>query len=867
MKLTPTLLCFLILFFCPSLSFAQQNQVYKTVLSNGLTVLIQEMPASEITSIYACVKTGSALEGQYLGKGISHFVEHMLFKGTTKRPVGSIAQEVKNLGGSINAITSFDYTMYTLDVPKGSFNQGLDIISDMLMNSAFDPKEMEKERQVIHGEMRLYNDRPDRQLNDLVFHNVFKQHPYQHPPIGYPQLFDTISRQEIYQYYQQRYIPNNIIISIAGNVKAGVIIPLIQKAFKDFKPGAYVERNLPQEPPQVFQRYLQKEYPTNLMRFSLAYEGVSVLDPDLYALDVLAMALGQGASSRLYKEIYRKRHLVEEDISVENFTPQDRGIFEIQGTMSQDHLNDVLACLNPIIHDIQTNGLTQEELEKTKRQVEANFIYENQTAPSLATRAALDEALTGDCNFSNHYIELIKKVTNEDIKTVAKRYLQEARLNVTVLKPKQEPAKPLKEDASFQTEGIKKFVLDNGLTILIHEDHHVLLDEIKLVVHGGSRMEDDQLAGISRLTARVWPKSTSHMPEEALDLAMEKRGGHLSSSSSHNTLEMNIEVLSEDLDFALNLLEDLVKNPSFSQNALDRERQTMLTELQERQDDIMDFSSRALLETFYVKNSLHRDSWGSQETLSKIKRQDLLNFYHALMSANNMVISVFGNCQTDQVLSVLKRKFGSLNKGQVSIPLTPENPPVQTRVKELHMDKEEALLMMALPAPYLKDKDRWAMEIISNVLGGGLGGKLFVKIREQLGEAYTTGTQYAPDLDTGTFILYVLTRGEKIDSVREIVIKELEDLRIHNLSQAELETSKSYLKGRHMRSLLTNEALASTADTNELYGLGYDFYQHFDEDIDAVTPDDVRRVADRYLDVHHAAVVITKPRSLESKHE
>ncbi|MBI3602506.1 MAG: insulinase family protein [Candidatus Omnitrophica bacterium] len=848
---------------CPGLALAHQPQIFKTVLDNGLTVLIQEVPSSEVISIDACVKTGSAVEDRYLGTGISHFIEHMLFKGTSKRPVGAIAREVQSLGGTINASTSHDYTIYTLDLPQGFLSQGLDIISDMLTNSSFDADQMQKERKVIHGEMRLYRDRPHRFLSDLVFRHVYIRHPYQHPMIGYPMLFDSITHDELYGYYQERYIPNNMVLSVAGPLKADEILPLIKAAFKDFKSRPFVQRHLPAEPPQLFGRYEEVYYPTPLMHFSLAYQGVSVSDPDLYALDVLSMALGQGESSRLYKDVYKTKHWVE-SISASNFTPQDQGFFEIEGVMSKDHLPEVLASLKATIDDIQKRGLSAVELEKTKRQVSAQFIFGNQTAPSLAYRAATDEAMTADANFSRHYVEQVKQVTNQDIQRVANRYLQDSHLSVTVLKPKAMAPAPSVQPPAAAPEKIKKVVLDNGLTILLHEDHSVAVVAVKLLMYGGTRQEDPARGGIAHLTADVWTKGTGRMSEEQIAQAMEQRGGSLDSSSGHNTMTVSMDVLSDDLLFALDLLEDVVKNPSMPPEAIDRQRQAMLTAMQERDDDIMDASSRALLETLYLKHPLRLDPLGTKESLSKMTRGDIIDFYHRLMYGNNMVIAVFGDCDSPKVLQDLKKKFGSLKKGQVQVKLFSEPPPEKTRFKDLRMDKEQALLMMAFRAPAFRDPDRFGMEVLDTILGASLSGRLFVKIRDQLGQAYTISSSYSPDLDTGTFTLYVLTKPDKIDSVKGIIIQELEDLRTRDVSAEELQSAKNYLKGTFKGELLTNSALASMSSLDELYGLGYNFYRQFDGDVDQITVQDVRRMANQYLDISKAAVVITKPKTADT---
>ena len=312
----------------PSHTFKLDINTQKYVLDNGLTVLITDMPNSSAVAVYALVKTGSAMEGKYLGAGISHFMEHMLFKGTDKRPVGAIAREVQAMGGTINATTSFDYTIYVIDAPEGNFDQALDIISDMIVHSKFDPEQITKEREVVFGEIRLYKDRPERMLSDATFRVSYVRHPYRVPIIGYEELLRPLTREDFVEYYKERYVPNNIILSIAGKLDAQDALAKVKEAFKDFPRQREVLRNLPPEPPQVSGRQYEFEYSTQLTRITFAYGGVSVANPDVFALDILALILGHGESSRLYQDLFQKRQLVR-SVSASDYTPMDRGVFEI----------------------------------------------------------------------------------------------------------------------------------------------------------------------------------------------------------------------------------------------------------------------------------------------------------------------------------------------------------------------------------------------------------------------------------------------------------------------------------------------------------------------------------------------------------
>ncbi|MBI3315059.1 MAG: insulinase family protein [Candidatus Omnitrophica bacterium] len=839
------------LLFLSVFSPVYAGQVHKEVLENGMTVLVQEMPSSEVLSIDAYIKTGSAVEGEYSGTGISHFIEHMLFKGTAKRPVGAIAKEVKALGGTINASTSFDYTIYTLNLPSGNFERGLDIIADMVVHSAFDPAEVEKEREVIHGEMRLYHDRPDRRLSDLVFNNVYIRHPYRHPIIGYPSLFDGITREGLYAYYKSRYIPNDIILSVAGPVHSQKALPLIKEAFKDFKPRPYPQHNTPQEPPQIAQRRFEDHFATPLVRFSLAYQGVSVADPDLYALDVLAMALGQGEGSRLYQDIYEKKKLVE-GISASNFTPQDKGMFAIEGVMSKDNLSVVLEETKSVIEQIQRSGLDAEELAKTKRQVLSQFVFSNQTSSSLAYRAAVDEAMTGDPYFSKKYVDAVKNIGNEDIKRAAQRYLRDDHLTIAVLRPMQGGLASGTLEVKPQKSDIQKIVLDNGLTVLLGEDHSTGVIAMDCVFNAGTRQENPGLSGLSTLVSRVWTKG--------VEKNVENRGGFLSGFAGRNSIGLSMNVLSDDLSFALDAMQGLLAQPSFPADEIEHEKTNMAADIDARDDDIAAVGFKELFQILYLTHPFGRDVLGTKESVQRITRPDVVGYYQRFVRADNAVLAVFGDFDPASVTREIRKKFSGLSKGKPRLKEFQEPPPDRTREKTVAMDKEQAVVMMGFQAPVLKDKDRWAMEVIDALLGSGLSGRLFIKVRDELGEAYTVGSDYTPGMDAGVLSLFVLTTEDKIDSVKGILTRQAQALVAEDVTDEEIRSAKAYLKGTFKMGLDTPAALASLTALNELYGLGYDFHKDFDARINAVTKQDIRRVARKYLDARKSAVVTIKKR-------
>lgn len=830
----------------------------KFVLDNGLTVLISEMPGSQTVSVFAFVKTGSATEGKYTGTGISHFMEHMLFKGTDKRGVGQISKEVQALGGEINASTSFDETMYTISLPAGAFEQGLDIISDMLTHSRFDPKQIDKEREVVYGEMRLYKDNPERFLSQMVFKSVYKQHPYGIPVIGYEDLLRALTRDDFVDYYKTRYIPDNIILSVAGKVQVAEILPKIRAAFKDFSRKPVILRNLPPEPAQINERLNVDYYPTDLTRVSMAYAGVSARDRDLYAMDALSMLLGQGESSRLFKDIYMDKKLVR-SIGSSDYTPMDRGIFEIEMLLDDKNLEPAIKAVKDQISLIGQKGPETSELEKIKRQIASRHIFGRLTSDGVAENSAFDEAYYGDANFSKEYVGAIKNITSEDIKRVAKKYLLDSCLSLNILKPAKLAAQVNAIQTNAENIDIQKIVLDNGLTVLLRENHASPTVSISLVLNGGTWEENTDNNGISLLTAQLLTSGTRTRKVEDIARSIESRGLSLSPYSGRNSLGLSMGFLSDDTDFAIDLLEDVVKNSTFPEGEILRQKQDILTALISQEDNINTVTSRNLRETLFEKHPFRFDSLGTAQSISKLTRAQIIDFYQKYAVPNNMVLSVYGDIQPNSILSKIKKKFGVLIRKEINLTSLTEDPPRETREKTIHLNKKQAVVMIGFQGAGLKSPDRHAVEVMTDILGSAFSGRIFNTVRDEFGQAYTLGGGYSPYRGVGMISFFVQTTDDNVLKVKDLLLRLISDLQKNPVSEEELTNMKTYLKGSQKMALQLDSSLGFTNALDELYGNGYNNYKSFDTFIDAVTPADIQRLAREYLDFRKAAVIIARP--------
>src|SRR2546428_4055017 len=275
----------------------------KWVLRDGLTLVVQEERSAPVASVQAWCGTGSIYEDEKLGAGLSHVLEHMLFKGTKTQSSNAIAQKIQDVGGYINAYASFDRTVFWIDVPKAGVSTALAVLADAMMNSALPPDEYLKEQEVIRREFAMGLDDPDRQAGQLLFATAYQRHPYRLPVIGQMEIYNQLTQEQVMQYYKSRYVPNNLTFIVVGDVDGEKVHQQLADFFKSYPEKSLKPVFVPEEPPQLGRREVHNEFATELSRLSLAWHIPEITHPDVPALDLLSTILGEGRSSRLYRRV------------------------------------------------------------------------------------------------------------------------------------------------------------------------------------------------------------------------------------------------------------------------------------------------------------------------------------------------------------------------------------------------------------------------------------------------------------------------------------------------------------------------------------------------------------------------------------
>ena len=846
---------------------APPSTAQKWVLPDGLTIIVQEDRSAPVASVQAWCATGSIYEDQHLGAGLSHILEHMLFKGTKTRPANAIAQKVQDVGGYINAYTSFDRTVYWIDAPKDGVAAALDILSDAMMNSTLPAEEYGKEQEVIRREFAMGMDDPDRMSTQLLLGTAFQRHPYRLPVIGDIEIYNQLTRDQVMEYYKTRYVPNNLTFVVVGDVDAQKVREQLTELFKNYPEKSLRPVYIPQEPPQLGTREAHNEFPTELTRLSFGWHIPEITNPDVPALDLLSVILGEGRSSRLYRRVREESGLAY-SIGAFSYTPGDPGLLGIDSTIDPAKREAVRDLVLKIVDEIKQAGARAEELTKAKKIILSHHLGTLTTMRGQASDLGSNWLLTRNLNFSRDYLAAIQKVTLDDIRRVAQHYLTSDNLTITWLEPKGSHSAEAAAAKPMAAGEIQKFELSNGLRVLVREDARLPLVSMTAVFRGGLLAETPETNGITRLMSRVLLKGTKSRTAEQIADSIEAVGGTISSDAGNNSFSVAVEVTKPDLKLGVDLLSDVLLNATMPEKAVAREKEAQLAGIQEDEEQLTTVARNILREALFQNHPYALRSKGSPESVAHLTQKDLLEFRDRYVMAKNGVVAVFGNVKTDEVKKMLEQALGKMKAGSLALTDVPKSPePKKPETVQAERDKAQGVLMVGYRSSDMFNPDRYALELIDEA-SSDLGSRFFIRIREQMGLAYYIGASQMVGLAPGLFAFYLGTDPQKIEPVKAALLEEIGKLASEGLTTEELDRAKKKLIGQQQIANQSNEAFGYMAALDELYGLGFDHYKELEKNVNAVTMEDVKRVAKKYFqDQAYVLAIVRPPPSAAAKNK
>jgi zinc protease len=831
--------------------------VSMTTLDNGLVVIVREDHSAPVVSAQAWCMSGSIHEGRWLGAGLSHVLEHMLFKGTASRPGSRIDQEVQEAGGYMNAYTSFDRTVYHIDVPNTGARTAIDILCDIMLRATLPPDELAKEMDVIRREMDMGQDDPGRRASRRLFEVAYTRSPYRFTIIGYPDIFNELKPDDIRNYYHEKYAPNNCFYVVAGDVKNDDVIAQIKEAYAHTPSRALPPVVLPTEPKQAGPREVIEEAPIELGHFHFSWHIPELRHPDVPVMDVLSVMLGGGRSSRLFQQV-RERQGLAHHVDAWTYNPGLPGVFGMSAIVDADKFAAARDAMLAEIEKVKTNVVSADELQKAIKQFVSATLSIRKTMEGQAQNLGSNWIAANDLNYSERYLAAIKRVTLADVQRAARHYLtDENRTLYALLPPGTAPKRAL--ESSLTTEyPIQKFELANGLKLLLKKDSRLPFVEFRAVLQGGVLAESSTNNGISRLLSNMLLKGTARRSAEKIATEIESIGGHLDSYGGNQSFGLNAEVLSTDFATGLDLLSDVLLNPGFPANELEREREIQIAGIAARKDDLLKSAGVAMRRALFGDSGFGLDPLGAEDTVQRISPADLRSFHQRLAVPNNCVLAIYGDIDIPGAKAAVEKLLGSWKRGEgVKPAVSALSAPASNRIAETR-DKKQAVLVIGFPGTTIHDDDHYALELIHEACSD-LGSRLFLRIREELGLAYFCGSQNFAGIVPGYFAFYTGTEPAKAELVESELLKEAELLRTEGLTDAELKRARAKIIGQKKIHRQDLGNLASITALDELYGLGFQHSALDDAKFEAVTLEQIKTVAQKYLRPDAFVVSVVKP--------
>ena len=844
--------------FAPSLEEFFDEPVERYALPNGLIVLLKEDHSSKLASTQVWVKAGSICEGGNLGAGLSHFLEHMLFKGTAKRPGSQISRDVQGAGGYLNAYTTFDRTVYYIDLPSESIDLALDVLGDAVFNALLPADEVEREREVILREIDMGQDDPDRRVTQALFGNAFRLHPYRNPVIGHREVFESLQRGDLVSYYKAQYIPNNTVLVVVGDFDVDTVREAVDRNF-----GKYSRVALPipisvEEPQQLALREEHLFGDVNVCRGGLAFKICGIAHPDAPALDVLATVLGGGNSSVLWRRLREERKIVHY-VDAATWSLGNSGLLWISYLCDTDKREIVQ---NAILEEIERNradGYTDRQIEKARRQALVSEIDLRKTMSGQASRLGLAEVVIGDLGYPKNYFSRIETVSTEQLMDLSSSYLRKERLTAVSLNSPSpttnDKSKQGREDSGFSD--FETVELPNGVRIVWQQSRRLPKVHLRTVLRGGALYEPPAQRGVTGVLATLLTKDTEKWDASEIAEAVERLGGVFGEFVGNNTFGISLEVMSRDVEFAIELLGESMFNPNFKGETFERERTAQIASLKEELDEILDFGKRHLRELFFGDHPFSVDSHGTVEALEGLTKEEVREYCGKLVKGANLVLGVSGDFE-EELIPKLGELFGGMTDdafAQVSVPF---NGPPRSGEFERNLDREQAVVFQAYPDVGIVDSRYHIGELLVELFSE-MSGRLFLRVREELGLAYFVGASRMSGVESGMFYFCAGTHPGSHRQVEAEFDDEISRARRGDISEDELERCQRRLKAQKRMGLQSIGSCAMQAALNATYGLPVNDWKNYDERIDSITTDDLRQFATEMFNPDRVVKLVVKP--------
>lgn len=818
-----------------------QQEVH--VCPNGLTAMVAPRRNLPLVSLQFWVESGSIHEEEHAGAGISHLIEHMVFKGTAEFSGTELNERVPALGGSWNAYTATDRTVYHIDGPAEHWRDFLHLLTQLVFHPTFPEEEFERERDVIRREMDMYNDDPQDTSYRALITTLFKSHPRRLPVIGKAEAFNRLTHSDMVNSHRRRYVPANVFICAAGDVPIAEFFAAVEEDAGQLPAAPLPPPTRTAEARQWGPRLHRREFAQPTSTLMLAWRVPHSNHADAAAIAMLGSILGEGRSAWLYRKFHDEEGLAH-DVSVMMVPNREgEGALVVEADAERSDRDALRDGILDYLHTLPKADFESARI-RTRRQMRVARLRTLSTVQGLAGTVAMSWHLNRNLNSMNEWDAALEQVTAADLARVAAAYLRPERLTEVSVDPIGSNPKESENCAAGTASAPVVQELPNGLRVVTLIDRRVPMAHATLAVLAGSPTETEQTAGINSLLSECLLKGTTTRSGAQWADEVENLGASISGNAGNNTLSISGRCLKEDIAPLLELLADAALHPSLPEDAVEHEKKAMTADILDSEEDPAALAFRRIRSLCYgnISYGNHRD--GTVQSITSLNRATLSAHHARLMCARNAVLAVAGDINPEEVLQLAQQYFGHMASGTPATGIP--TPPQQAGEETLTPGKEQAVLVLALPALSATDEDA-PLQMIFEEWCRDMAGPVFSEIRERRGLAYYAAALSLLGLDTGCLYFYLGTAPEQIEEARAALNGIISRLAEEGMPEDALENTRAVVLTGRLLSLQSCGKVCSAMAVNTLLGLGADYNDRLPEMLRTITPQAMNAYISRIL--------------------
>lgn len=864
------------------------GRMERRILDNGFTVLTEERGLGPVVFSGVVYRVGSRDERPGV-TGISHLLEHMMFKGTEKYGKGDVAALVERNGGELNAFTSEDVTMYYEVFARDRWKLALEIEAERMVNLRVDQAELDSERQVVLEERAMYLDIPAVELGEELSAAAFRESPYRWPIIGWEADIRGISRDDLVEHYQRYYAPSNAALIVVGDVTPDEVFRAAEEHFGGLGGTPAPATRIPREPDWKAVTRLSLDRPVHLPQFQLMFRAPEIATRDAEILYFVSNLLSGTRTSRLDMALLETNKA--SDVQVQYHAKADPGALTILAEGSPGvPLEEVENLIWSELDGLAQNGPRDNEMERVLNQVEAHHLFANQSPSNRGFSLGWHEA-HGDAGYADRIVDELRSVTPDEIRDLATRMFQRNQCAVgrveamdgraasghgargaaeaAIRNWNPAPSGALRGGPPRPGDGlfgpgcprrrfrtgmqvsadVRRLELPNGLQVTLQSDRTDPVVAFSLLFNGGSILDDASRSGLAAVSADTLERGSASVGFPDFARQFESIGSDFSLAAGAELVHGNSTFLTRHLETGLGFIADLLEDPGYRESDLEVVRTLALNDLAAREDDLDDLVDDLFFTAVAQGHPYSSLAHGTRPGLEAITRDDLLGRHAEAFRPDRAHLAIVGDFDDSVVERLLMERFGRMPRPQTQPVVVP---PLDRERKERSLvltrtDKAQAKIVFGGPGWSATDPDRLAGVAMNHVLGGSsIRSRLGDEIRDRQGLAYSVSSRNYERSAGGYFLVHMGTRPENVRKAVDAIRREL-DRMASGVTDSELDEAKAYLTGSFPLRFTTYGRLARHWTRSSFYGLPEDSLDTYVDRVRALTADDVRQVAARLV--------------------